>query len=204
MKKKIYITCYKDEKNKRWVSRVRWFENVNAENMKTKYFTASTKKEVKALAAEFSESLQEHMLIDVNVLNLKTWIEKWLNSIKSTVKSRTLEYYTYLSYGYVVPNIGNIALADIRPIDIQTMLNNVKRLDGQKKELSRSTKNGIRATLRAAFTAAFNNGYISYNPVKATKPVKGFIKERKAFSKEQMEILLDIAEKQWLERSLFL
>lgn len=44
MKKKIYITCYKDEKNKRWVSRVRWFENVNAENMKTKYFTASTKK----------------------------------------------------------------------------------------------------------------------------------------------------------------
>lgn len=133
MKNKIYITCYQDKKAKRWVSRVRWQENANAENMNTKYFTASTKKEAKALAAEFVQSLQEHMLVDVNVINLKTWIEKWLNSIKSTVKPRTLEYYTYLSYGYVVPNIGNIALADIRPIDIQTMLNNVKRLDGQKR-----------------------------------------------------------------------
>ncbi len=191
MEKKYYISCYQPKNEKRWICRVRWYDEER--KLHSKYFTGDRKKYVKAAGEEFIKLRKDEENKLAIELTLEAWMAEWLDLIIGSVKPKTLEYYTYLTNTYIVPAMGNLILNEILPKDIQKMLNNLKRVDGQDKELAKSTKNGVRATLKAAFKSAEDNHYVSWNPVKATKPQKGKEKKIKAFTQVQMNLLLDIA-----------
>lgn len=61
--------------------------------------------------------------------------------------------------GYVKPWIGDMALADVMPDDIDTMM------DSLEKDLAQTTTRQIRAYLFQVFEAARERRYITFNPV---------------------------------------
>ena len=61
--------------------------------------------------------------------------------------------------GYVKPFIGDMALADVMPDDIDTMM------DSLEKDLAQTTTRQIRAYLFQVFEAARERRYITFNPV---------------------------------------
>lgn len=86
------------------------------------------------------------------------YMKRWLtDSASKRVRERTLVEYTYLVNQYVVPQIGNIKLADLRADQVQKFYNKLAAENGT------STAPHVHSVLRAALNQALKWGVIHRN-----------------------------------------
>lgn len=91
--------------------------------------------------------------------------------------------------GYVKPYIGEMALADVMPDDVDTMM------DALSKDLAQTTVRQIRAYLFQVFEAARERRYITFNPViKPSRRKRAKQKEPVRLNVPQAALLIRTAE----------
>ena len=121
--------------------------------------------------------------------NFEKWATTWLTTYKQgKVKPNTYkETYERTVNNYLVPHFGNIALDKIKPIDIQTFMNE------RAKTFSDSTLNKIRICLNGMFDVAVDNGIIPKNPAKKITAKSQLQSEEKhTYTQEQYDMIISL------------
>lgn len=90
----------------------------------------------------------------------KDWLNTWLtNYVKPSCKRHTWELYAYVVSKHIVPNIGDMTLAELTPELLQTFVNNLVADSGQA--LSANTVNGVISVVQISLKVAHSLGYVS-------------------------------------------
>lgn len=105
--------------------------------------------------------------------SVAAYLREWLGAHALEVRPATLSGYRQMIENYVVPNIGDMRLQQVRPMTLTKLYVDLLDHGGQNgKPLSRRTVNFVHATLRKAFNDAVNvEGMLPSNPaLRAKKP----------------------------------
>ena len=125
------------------------------------------------------------------------WVDHWLKTvIPGTVKSSTQDYYTYM-LGYLPEPWRKKMLNKVVPSEIQRLLQQLRLNGGQKshQSLSSTTVRGVRSSLIACFEAAVDEGLITVNTAKKTKPpIQDDKKEITFLTADEIHRLLAVAD----------
>jgi integrase len=115
-------------------------------------------------------------------LTVTEWFEKWLDIyVKQLKKKATYDQYKTLYEQHIKPVIGHRKLSGVKPLDIQTVIAKMN----DKKKASKTMKH-VKSIMNIAFSKAFDDKYISSNPVVRIEiPVKQ-AKTRKVLTIEDL------------------
>jgi len=105
--------------------------------------------------ADIIDKLNKGIYADDKGMTVSTWAKKWFETEKATCGIRTKEMYERMVYSYIIPNIGDIRLKDLKQSDIQLMIN--KYADHYR------TCEQIRMATRQMLDAAIDDGLLYKN-----------------------------------------
>lgn len=151
-----------------------------------KYFRGKTKKEAEKKRNEMR--MQIGMGIDVTCdMTVEELADMWFKLYKESdtdLHVRSKETTQGILTRYIIPTIGKMRVADVKPIHIQQLMNSVKKL-------SNSTQSKVLQTTRAMFIVAEENGMVLKSPVgKSVKAGGAKTKEKQPLTREQSDALL--------------
>ena len=163
------------------------------------------KQEKKALDAfiyEFEKKVREGNFLSGERLTLQTFSEKWLNEYaKLKIEASTYERYEYEIKNKILPALGHLKLAEIKPIHIQSFYNNLLedgvRQDGKQGGYSSASIKKYHNILNIMLKTAVKWQITDNNPCervslpKQTKAVDNI----KFFTPEQTINFLDMLDK---------
>lgn len=152
-------SIYQRASDGRWVGVVD-LGIVNGKRVR-KTVTAKTKRELTPKFAALKESLGAG--VDDDQLSVARWMSKWLDEVASQ-RNRPSTLRTYRLYvdKWVVPHMGSLRLARLRPDHIRAMLRAME-LDGK----SDATRRQVLAIVRRALKVAVQDQLIPRNPADA-------------------------------------
>ena len=121
-----------------------------------------------------------------------TWLDQWLESIKTRLASKSYESYAYIVRVHLKPEFGLIKLEDLDTQMIERFLNRKLSPGDGKKGLSIRTVNYVKQTLSTSLRKAKRQRLINYNPAEDVELPKQRKQSRKdrAFSFEEMQIFI--------------
>lgn len=105
--------------------------------------------------AEIKDQVNKGIYADDKGMTVATWAKKWFETEKATCGVRTKEMYERMVYSYIIPNLGDIRLRDLKQSDIQLMIN--------KKAAHFRTCEQIRMSIRQMLDAAIDDGLLYKN-----------------------------------------
>src|SRR5690606_10511429 len=111
--------------------------------------------------------------------------ELWFDSGKAGWSPRTIELYRHQLEAHAKPHLGDIPLHDLRPVDIQKMVN---ALVGEGKI---PTANKVRRMVRTALKQAVRWEYINRNPVDAIDPIQEERKDLNLWTRAQARAFIE-------------
>lgn len=122
-----------------------------------------------------------------NVATVKEWAEQWLEIYKKP----NVTYGTYHNYkmyvdNRIVPSIGHLKLAQIKPAHISEFMSTVSKL-------SNSAQHHIYLTLKGIFDTAVENGFIKTSPMPKFMPKNQSESTIEVFGKDELKKLIDTA-----------
>jgi integrase len=118
---------------------------------------------------------------------VKSYFEKWLKEKERQVKRRTLVNYRYDIDTHIVPELGNVRLEKVTPLQLQTLLSGV----ADKSGVDRANK--VRTVLYQGFRQAVKWLLLPRNPAEATEPFKHVKQEMKLWTPQEAAKFLDTA-----------
>jgi len=137
-----------------------------------------TKKE-RAVLKEYDSGV---ILGDETTVN--KWALQWLKIYKSSLRYKSREVYLNAYNNHIMPAIGSYRLKDVRPIQIQEIMNAIS----QKSE---SLQSKVLISVKQIFSTAIQNNYIAKNPCDNIKIVKNSKDDKiKFLTKSQQEELM--------------
>lgn len=179
-----------DSQNDRWVYRI----THNGKPYKLYGAKGASKKALQPRIQALQQNLAELDLPYLMKVTVGEWVQRWLPTVKPTVKIRTFDYYAKFCRNYIVPKLGAVKVKELTVVQLQEFLNLLAIENGVKgKPLAPSTVNGIRRTLINMLSFAQDSKVITDNPAKKTKPLKSEEKEIIALSADQLRKLINIA-----------
>jgi integrase len=110
--------------------------------------------------------------VDSTRLSVKQWLEQWLETVRTEVSPKTHERYVEIARNFLVPALGNYALAKLVPSHIQYAYNRWAiggRLDGKPGALAPQTRRHIHRILRTALARAVEQQLLARNPADVFK-----------------------------------
>lgn len=159
-----------------WIGTTRYIDPETGE--KKKHFVyGKTRKEVAAKKKAFEEELKKGILPKAGKMTLSTWLDTWLETyVKIRVRQNTYEGYKRIVEGHLKPKLGNNTLKNLRPDQVQKMLNE-KLISGNLRDkgnpLGPRQVEYIYAVLHMALERALKNGLVTRNVCDAVdKPKK--------------------------------
>jgi len=168
-----------------WMGRVMiGYKKDGKPNRKTVY--GKTRKEVQDKLVKLLNEVNMGTYIEPTKITLAQWLQEWLDKYKKVkIKPSTYELYESLIKIIINPELGNIPLKDLRPIQIQSFYNKLY----EEEKYSSSTVRKIHVVLRGALDQAVKNRLILENvtlhvelPRPDTKKVKVFtLEEQRKF-----------------------
>lgn len=181
--------CYDyHEPSGRWRWRCYYKDKVTGKRER-KYLYAHSKKELREKVERFLLEVDETGAV-AKQLSFGTWVDIFLDTvIADTVKIRTKEIYEHILKNHVVPKFGETKINQFDALKFQEFLND------KSEGLSATTVATIRRYTIMCLNAAQKFGYISVNPLKATRPPKQKKKEIVALSKAQTDAIIECARK---------
>lgn len=119
---------------------------------------------------------------------LREWLGEWLREVvEPSVAPKTLEKRTYHVNAHILPALGNVRLADLRPRQIHAFY---VRMSRREPPLAASTRRAIHQTLRMALAQGVRWGVLPSNPVDLVEPPRPTLEEE-AHEEEKVRALTD-------------
>ena len=135
--------------------------------------TAATRREAEKLLRQMLHQQDDGRLTQINNTTVAALGRIWAREERpQRVRASTAAGYEDILRRYINPTLGNIRVIDLRPADIEKMMT-VLKADNK----SASTVNAARRIMFGLCTYAVRMGYITYNPVSATRTVKRQVHE---------------------------
>lgn len=117
---------------------------------------------------------------------LKAWLRHWLRvAVQGKKRQNTINGYTNNVEKHIVPHLGHLKLADLRPHHVERWL-----ADMADDGLSDRTRQYAHTVLRAALRHAMNQGIIGHNPAARVASVKLDDPEVHPLTRQQVAALL--------------
>ena len=153
---------------------------------KYKSFYAKTQKEVKEKAKAYQIAKAEGLDVDT-VYYFADWADMWFENHKDNIMPTTQESYQY-TLRILKANFPRKKLKDIKPIDVETMLKNLRR-EGH----SISCLTQCRGMMYQIMNKAEANDLIRKNPVRFAEKMRYRepVKRKDAFTAEEVSILME-------------
>jgi integrase len=115
---------------------------------------------------------------------LTTFATTWLNEVAGpNIKAKSFRFYQMMLENYILPELGDMRLDQIRPEDVQRLLNDLRQ------DLSDQTVRHVHAVGKRALNIAVKWGYIVRNPFALVDPPRVKRTERVPLTPAQMTAL---------------
>jgi integrase len=180
-------------KDGRWcaVLDLGWRDN----KRKRKSFYGATRKEVAEMLNKGLREKTQGLPVAVEHQTLAQFLNRWLtDSVKPSVRPRTLERYDQLIRLHVIPTVGKIRLEKLAPQDVQRLLNE-KLAQG----LSPKTVRHIRGVLSTALGRALKWGLVARNVAALTDTPKVVRPEIRSFTPDEARRFINAVKGERLE-----
>jgi integrase len=118
-------------------------------------------------------------------LSIEEFMNRWLVSSESSLRPKTWHQYKQITRDYILPELGQIKLANLRPDIIQATYD--KHL---VSGVGVRTVQYIHSVLRSCLYRAVKLGILQRNPIIGTSPPKAKYKEMKVLDEEEAQLLL--------------
>jgi integrase len=125
------------------------------------------------------------------------WLDRWLSIVASEVSPATLDHYTRASMTHLKPRIGEVPLAKLGRMHVQTLFSDLAqggRADGRDGPLAVGSRKQIYAVLNIALNRAVDLQLIAANPAQVMRrrmPRPADTPAIDVLSEEQSALLLD-------------
>ena len=137
---------------------------------KQKSVSAITERECRQKLKEVFAKITTGVYVTPNKKKIKEWAVEWLDSKENLKPGTRADYKRHIDQ-YIVPQIGNIYITDLRPIHCQEFLQQIKKPDLNGKVRTAKTVNNILGTLHSMLESAVRLEMIASNPAdKLEKP----------------------------------
>lgn len=138
---------------------------------KRRYVSGKTKEEARKALREARANADAGIVLDAGTLTVGEYLESWLkDSVRDTVRQRTLEGYAHMVERHICPSLGRVKLKALTSAHVRGLYR--ERLDSG---LSARTVQYAHTTLNKALKQAVSDGLIPRNAaasVKAPRPRK--------------------------------
>lgn len=190
--KKAFVTdthCAKRDKVERWA--YQYVVRTADGTKKRKCVYARTRKDLQAKV----EQLQKNPSTYKTEATVEDWDNIWKNSYLPKVVRQSTEMFYVRMLQYIPEKIKKKQISKVTPADLQQLLQDLLEHGGKTGQgLSTSTVRSVRSTLITLFEHAMDNGYVTMNPAKKTKPPKLVRKKLVALTKEEAARLQKVAD----------
>jgi integrase len=157
-------------------------------NGKRRYVSGKTKPEVRIKLRKLLADRDEGIAYDSENLTVGTYLVKWLEAVKGSVRDRTWERHEQVVRLHLEPTIGSVRLDRLNALQVQSVY-------GQKLEsgLSPRSVEIVHTTLHKALKQAMGWTLIPRNVAEAATPPRPIRREIKPLSRDQARTLLEAA-----------
>lgn len=156
---------------------------------KRKYITGKTREDVAEKLAKAISDRAGGLVFDAGVTTMGEYLTRWLpDSVRGTVRESTYRSYGRVVDGQLVPGVGRVKLAKLRPDHVRGLYRDM--LD---KGISTRTVQYAHTLLKRALTQAVHDGLIPRNVVEAVRPPKLKRDEVQPLNAAQVRALLEAA-----------
>jgi integrase len=159
------------------------------------YVTASSRREAEQEESRRRAEAATGLDLEPNRLTLSEYLERWLAAVRPNVAPSTYRYYRALLNKQVVPYIGGIPLAKLRPLHVQGLyarLHEAGRVDSSGG-LSGRTVLHVHRVLSEALGQAVRWQMIARNVCDAAEAPQASRRELRVLSPEETRRLLELA-----------
>lgn len=177
--------CITKRKDGTWAAAITVGKNPDG-SQKRRFFYGKTRQEVAEKLNAALSDLSTGSYVDPNRLAVKEWLHTWLFDYKyNSLKPKTLESYNFIIETYLKPNIGNYNLQELKPENIQLLINKLV-----KSSLSPRTVKYCHTILRASLEHAVKLNLIMKNSADHIVLPRQTKKQAKVLTIEQQNALL--------------
>ncbi len=166
-------SAFHDTKRNRYIYRITYRDPVSFDKKRKAFYSSKAVTEAKAKAREFMDNMNK-MSPDKTVLTLKEFLERWIVSIETTVKPKTLERYKCILGCNIYPY--EIAQCDLDKLSVsllQAHFNMLHEAGGKsRKGLAPRSVNATRRMLIGALETGVRDDIITKNAAYYTRPMK--------------------------------
>ena len=159
-----------------------------------KYFYGRTAEEAGNALLKARSDLKAGLPVHVEKQTVGQFLDRWLETVKPSVRPRTFQSYEILVKRHIVPELGRWKLDKLTPQHVQGAL--VRK---SASGLSAQTVRHVRAILRIALNQAIKWGLVARNAASLAVAPKLVRKRFQSLSPEQARQLLDTAKGDRLE-----
>ena len=143
-------------------------------------FTAKSRQACQEWIRQTQNQIDDGMTYASAKVKLDEYLEDWLVTEKAAMRPSTWSHYSQLLRMYIVPNIGNITLKDLRTAHIKGLYVSL-----QNQNVGKPTIRKIHKLMHSALRAATETGMIVRNPVSFAHPPTEAETERKILTEDQ-------------------
>ena len=161
-----------------------------AEGPKRRYITGETREDVAEKLAKAISDRADGLVFDAGSTTTGEYLTRWLSdSVRGTVQGSTYRSYGRVVDGHLVPGVGRVKLAKLRPDHIRRLYRSM--LDAGK---ATRTVQYAHALLKRALAQAVMDGLIPRNAAEAVRPPKLKRDEIQPLNADQVRALLDASD----------
>lgn len=147
-------------------------------------------------AYKFEEKILSGNYIAPTKLTFKGFSKEWQkNWLEKEVSENTIALRLGSLKNHILPVIGNLKMSQITTMMLVNLINNLSRKDGQKGELSVSSKQEVYKVLMSIFKRAVEWNVLKNNPMEKVhmpREVRTRVKDSSVYSVEEINILMDL------------
>jgi integrase len=161
-----------------------------AEGPKRRYITGETREDVAEKLAKAISDRADGLVFDAGSTTTGEYLTRWLSdSVHGTVQGSTYRSYGRVVDGHLVPGVGRVKLAKLRPDHIRRLYRSM--LDAGK---ATRTVQYAHTLLKRALAQAVMDGLIPRNAAEAVRPPKLKRDEIQPLNADQVWALLDASD----------
>jgi integrase len=161
-----------------------------AEGPKRRYITGETREDVAEKLAKAISDRADGLVFDAGSTTTGEYLTRWLSdSVRGTVQGSTYRSYGRVVDGHLVPGVGRVKLAKLRPDHIRRLYRSM--LDAGK---ATRTVQYAHTLLKRALAQAVMDGLIPRNAAEAVRPPKLKRDEIQPLNADQVRALLNASD----------
>lgn len=175
------------KRNQKWISPQKEFNLPKPPN----------KKECDKLLIDYLKQLNDGTYIESTDITLGDWLTRWLSEHGRSLKPTTVASYETIIKLHILPEIGHIPLAKLKPAHLQILYDEKLshgRLDGRPGGLSSRVVNYIHQIIRKALDKALKIELVSRNVALSTDPPKVKSEKRTSWTADDAKTFLKAVE----------